>query len=216
MNKRNVKEYFEDIASDFDSYYDKPDGYLDSIINAWLRRPGLLKRLEISLDLSDPKIGKNVLDIGCGSGKFVVECAKKGATVVGIDISKEMIEIAKEFCKKNNVDVDLKVGDATIGLPEGFDVCIALGVFEYFKDPMPILKNMMKSTKQGGKVIFSVPSSYALQTPLRNMLLYYRNVKCYYHTRNSVESLLYDLKSNIRKTEIYSYGPGMVVYTEKV
>lgn len=215
MNNTRIKEYFEDIALDFDSYYDEPDGFLDQIINSWLRRPGLLKRLKISLDFTDPAPGKRILDVGCGSGKYIVECGKRGAEVTGIDISKEMLKIAKNFCEQNYVKAEFKHGDVTEPLPKGFDVIAALGVFEYFEDPKPILKNMFASTKNGGKILFSVPSSFALQTPLRKLLLYYRNVKCYYHTEKSALSLLDDFKENISKVDISKYGPGMVICINK-
>lgn len=213
--RREVKDYFEDIASDFDSYYESPKGILDKIINAGLRRPGLIKRLNISLEASNPHQGKRILDVGCGSGKFVVECAKRGAEVWGIDISREMIEIAKDFCVKNKVEAELEIGDATEELPKGFDVCVALGVFEYFEDPKPVLENMFAATINGGKIIFSVPSLFTFQTPLRNVLLYYRNVKCYYHTKTRVVSLLDEFKKDIEKIEFYSYGPGLVVCVER-
>ena len=212
---REVKDYFEDIASDFDSYYESPKGIFDRIINAWLRRPGLIKRLKISLEASNPTPGKKILEVGCGSGKFVVECAKRGADVCGIDISREMIEIAKDFCEKNKVEAELRIGDATEELPKGFEVCIALGVFEYFEDPRTVLENMFASTNEGGKIIFSVPSLFTFQTPLRNVLLYYRNVKCYYYTKKRVLSLLSDLKEDIEKIEFYNYGPGLVMCVER-
>lgn len=213
--RREVKDYFEDIASDFDSYYESPKGILDKMINAGLRRPGLIKRLKISLEASNPHQGKRILDVGCGSGKFVVECAKRGAEVWGMDISIEMIEIAKDFCVKNKVEAELEIGDATEELPKGFDVCVALGVFEYFEDPKQILRNMFASTEKGGKIIFSVPSWFTFQTPLRNVLLYYRNVKCYYYTKTRVVSLLDEFKKDIEKIEFYSYGPGLVVCVER-
>jgi len=213
--RREVKDYFEDIASDFDSYYESPKGIFDRMINAWLRRPGLIKRLKISLEASNPQPGMRILDVGCGSGKFIVECAKRGAEVCGVDISREMIEIAKDFCEKNNVEAELRIGDVTEELPKGFDVCVALGVFEYFEDPKPILRNMFASTNGGGKIIFSVPSLFTFQTPLRNVLLYYRNVKCYYYTKKRVMSLLDDFMDDIEKIEFYSYGPGLVICIER-
>ncbi len=213
--RREVKDYFEDIASDFDSYYESPKGIFDRMINAWLRRPGLIKRLKISLEASNPQPGMRILDVGCGSGKFIVECAKRGAEVCGVDISREMIEIAKDFCEKNNVEAELRIGDVTEELPKGFDVCVALGVFEYFEDPKPILRNMFASTNGGGKIIFSVPSLFTFQTPLRNVLLHYRNVKCYYYTKKRVMSLLDDFMDDIEKIEFYSYGPGLVICIER-
>lgn len=212
---REVKSYFEDIASDFDSYYERPKGILDKIINVWLRRRHLIKRLKITLDLSNPTLGKKILDVGCGSGKFIVECAKRDAEVYGIDISKEMIEIAKKFCEKNNAKVELEVGDAAKELPSGFDVCVALGVFEYFEDPKPILRNMFASVNKGGIIIFSVPSLYAFQTPLRKILLYYRKVKSYHYTKKRVFSLLDTYNEDIKKIDFNSYGPGLVVSIEK-
>jgi 2-polyprenyl-3-methyl-5-hydroxy-6-metoxy-1,4-benzoquinol methylase len=213
--RREVKDYFEDIASDFDSYYESPKGIFDRIINAWLRRPGLIKRLKITLDVSNPHIGRRILDVGCGSGKFVVECAKRDAEVWGMDISKEMIEIAKEFCEKNNVEAELRIGDATKELPKGFDVCVALGVFEYFENPKPILMNMFASTEKGGKIIFSVPSLFTFQTPLREVLLYHRNVKCFYYTKKRVAVLLDDFEEDIKQITFYRYGPGLVVCVER-
>ncbi|HEY3362784.1 MAG TPA: class I SAM-dependent methyltransferase [Methanosarcina sp.] len=203
---RNVGEYFETIASDFDSYYEKPKNNLDALINAGLRRPGLLKRLKITLTLSNPKEEMKILEIGCGSGKYIVECAKKGADTWGIDISPEMIRLAKRFCAENQVHAHLSVGDALKKLPQGFDVCVALGVFEYFKNPLPILNNMIAATNKNGKIIFSVPKQYAFQTPLREMMLHYRNVDCYYYTKGKVKKLL-----NNKNHNIYDYGPGYVV-----
>ena len=212
---KEVKDYFEEIAIDFDSYYESPNGFFSNMINIWLRKPGLFRRLKIALKASDPKNGLKILDIGCGSGKFIVECAKRGAEVHGIDISKEMIEIAKDFCKKNKVNAELKVGDATKELPKDFDVSVALGVFEYFENPMPILKNMFLSTKKNSKIIFSVPSLFAFQTPLRKILLSYRKVKCYYYTKKRILSLINNFKDGIKSIEFYSYGPGFVVCFER-
>lgn len=203
---RDVGEYFETIARDFDAYYDKPKNMIDAFINAWLRRPGLLKRLKIALAISEPRPGMRIFDIGCGSGKYVVECAKKGADTWGMDISPEMIRLATQFCEKNNVKAHLFVGDATRELEQGFDVCTVLGVFEYFKDPLPILNNMLATINPNGKIIFSVPKLYTFQMPLREAMLNSRNVDCYYYTKSKIAKLL-----NGGNYKIHDYGPGYVV-----
>lgn len=105
----------------------------------------------------------------------------------------------KVFCEKNNVEAELRIGDATKELPKGFDVCVALGVFEYFENPKYILMNMFASTEKGDKIIFSGPSLFTFQTPLREVLLYHRDVKCYYYTKKGVMSLLDDFKQDIKK-----------------
>jgi len=47
-----------------------------------------------ALELLDPKPGETILDIGCGDGTLTAEIAARGATVVGIDNSPEMIAAA--------------------------------------------------------------------------------------------------------------------------
>lgn len=210
---KDVKRYFEDIAVDFDSYYESPSNPFSALINAWLRRPGLLKRLKISIEMTELNPGKRILDIGCGSGKYVVECAKCGAEVTGIDISEEMIRLAKQFGKQNGVSVTFEVGDATKNLPTGFDVITALGVFEYFKDPGIILDKMIESINDDGQVIFSVPKLFTFQYPLRELMLKWRGVKCYYYTKNRIMNIL---KNYDGEVQIYDYGPGYVVSIKKI
>jgi 2-polyprenyl-3-methyl-5-hydroxy-6-metoxy-1,4-benzoquinol methylase len=211
---KKVNEYFEDIAADFDSYYERPKGLVNKVVNAWLRKPGLIKRMKIALKLMDPCSGKRILDVGCGSGKLAIECAKRGAEVYGTDVSTNMIEIAKKHCEKNNVKVELVVGDALKGLPKNFDISIALGVVEYLDCPDVLLGNMLGSVKNGGKVIFSVPSFFAFQTLIRKVYLYFRKVKCYFYTRRKLLRLVSSFKE-VGGIEIYSYGPGFVVQLTK-
>ncbi len=55
---------------------------------------------------------KTVLDLGCGTGIFSVGAALTGAKkVVGIDVDKSCIEIARNYAKKNNLDVTFLIQD---------------------------------------------------------------------------------------------------------
>jgi ubiquinone/menaquinone biosynthesis C-methylase UbiE len=49
------------------------------------------------------KRGQKVLDIGCGTGALTLRAALKGATVKGIDVNLQMLEIAKKRANKMNV-----------------------------------------------------------------------------------------------------------------
>jgi len=68
-------------------------------------------------------INKNdiVLDIGCGNGALSCDVGKKAKKVVGIDLNKNNIIIAKEkYCVPNT---EYMVGDVTTDLPnKNFDV----------------------------------------------------------------------------------------------
>jgi putative methylase len=53
---------------------------------------------------------KTILDLGCGTGIFSVGAAVTGAKkVIGIDIDENAIKNAKDFAKKNNLEIDFKI-----------------------------------------------------------------------------------------------------------
>jgi len=104
--------------------------------------------------------GKVVLDIGCGRGEVVDYCAKKGAEkVVGIDFSKDAIEIASEFNRDNtNVElIEMEVID--INFKNVFDVVFMLDVIEHIPDEeMQVIYPKVYSTlKKNGMLILHTP-----------------------------------------------------------
>lgn len=55
---------------------------------------------------------KTIIDLGCGTGIFSVGAALAGAKkVTGIDADKDVITIAKEYAKKNNLEIEFMVND---------------------------------------------------------------------------------------------------------
>ena len=50
---------------------------------------------EAALDLLDPQPGERILDVGCGEGSLTAKIAERGATVLGIDNSPDMIAAAR-------------------------------------------------------------------------------------------------------------------------
>jgi trans-aconitate 2-methyltransferase len=61
------------------------------------------------VDLLDPKPGKTIVDLGCGTGHLTAQIAQRGATMIGLDASPEMIRQAKQ----NYPALDFRVADAT-------------------------------------------------------------------------------------------------------
>jgi len=82
---------------------------------------------------------KTILDIGCGTGGFMLKAKKAGFEVVGIDISEEMINLAKSK--------GLEVYHKDLCEFEGkFDACVAIfDVINYMNDEY--LKNFFKCVK---------------------------------------------------------------------
>ena len=60
----------------------------------------LIKELKITK-------GDRLLDVGCGDGKYLVEFAKKGFEVTGLDFSSSMLEQAEQRARRDGVSVKL-------------------------------------------------------------------------------------------------------------
>ena len=91
--------------------------------------------------------GQKILDIGCGWGSFAKFAAEKyKVSVVGITVSKEQVEFAKDFCK--GLPVEIKVMDYR-NLNEKFDHIISIGMFEHvgpknYREYLRIAKRCLK------------------------------------------------------------------------
>ena len=94
-----------------------------------------------------------VLDIGCGNGALTFEIAKKARKVVGIDLDKKYIKIAKKKYWAPNIKY--LVGDATKDLPnQKFDVIILSNVLEHIENRIEFLQ---KIKNLAPKILIRVP-----------------------------------------------------------
>ena len=62
--------------------------------------------------------GERVLDVGTGSGYQAAVLAELGATVVSIERIPELAEQARRNLEQAGYDVDVRIGDGTLGVPE--------------------------------------------------------------------------------------------------
>ncbi len=112
-----------------------------------------------------------VLDIGCTTGKMAKNLNKKDCTVVGIDIDKESLKIARKHCFKT-ICIDLDDSDLlskSLGR-EQFDIIILGDVIEHLKQPGKLLKVLRKNIGKDSLVICSVPNSAFIWMRARFML----------------------------------------------
>jgi SAM-dependent methyltransferase len=105
---------------------------------------------------------KLVIDLGCGSGEEVVPLCQRGARVIGIDISPDLISIAHERLKAYGVDADLRVTSAyDTGLPdESVDVVFAMSLIHHLE--VGRVKNeICRILKPDGMFIFKEPIRFS-------------------------------------------------------
>lgn len=102
---------------------------------------------------------KTILDGGCGTGSHAILLAERGYEVTGIDLSEEMINIAKEKASKRGININFNVMDLReLHLNKKFDACILMfAVIDYLtnnKDLLRALANIRKVLKNGSLFIF--------------------------------------------------------------
>lgn len=107
--------------------------------------------------------GKKILDVGCGTGRYSVPLAKKGAEVYGIDISEGMLKAAKRKSKGLNTKYQLSDMRKIPYKDETFDKVISSLAIDHVKDYEKAILEILRVTKKGGKIIISTIHPKALQ-----------------------------------------------------
>lgn len=204
-----TQRYFDKHAERFDSIYHE-GAPLERAMNRWLRK-AIYERFAITFERSEPLAGKTVLDIGCGSGRYAVEFAKRGAArVVGVDYAPGMLALAREYAKREGVDArcEFKEGDFTTAtLEEKFDVVIAIGVFDYQDQPAAFMRRMRERSR--GKVIASFPGRSLVRMPLRKLRYWWSDCPVLFYRHEEVKALGEGF-SSVEIVPITSSGTGFM------
>ncbi len=91
----------------------------------WARRVKMLS--------SHLKPGMTVLELGCGTGSFTRELARSGADVVAIDVSPELLEMAKANCSAPNVQYQIQNAYALSYSEGAFDSVVGSSVLHHLE-----------------------------------------------------------------------------------
>ena len=105
--------------------------------------------------------GCSVLEVASGPGYLAIEIAKLGICnkIIGLDISKDFVEIAERNAKEAGVIevVEFRHGNvADIRFPDNsFDFIICTAAFKNFKEPLRALNQMCRVLKLGGNALIA-------------------------------------------------------------
>lgn len=133
------------------------DGY-----NRWAstydHEPNPLIALEesVTLDMIGDVRGQRVLDLGCGTGRYCVLLAQRGANVIGIDPSERMLERAR---LKITPTIQFELRQATLdmaGFPRGtFDLISSALTLGHIPELGPTIGEAARLLKEGGRLVIS-------------------------------------------------------------
>jgi len=99
--------------------------------------------------------GERVLDVACGTGNTAVMARARGAVVTGLDLTPELLEVArKRAAQEGYDDITWKVGDAaTLPFPDGsFDVVVSSCGLMFAPDQQQVADEVARVTRRGGRI----------------------------------------------------------------
>ena len=133
MDKKAIASYFDSLAPNWDAGLVRREDVIDTILSGAQVREGV-----------------DVLDVACGTGVLIGDYLARGArSVTGIDISPEMVSIARKKYPQPNVtffcaDVE------TAKIDRKFDCVMVYNAFPHFADPARLIGTLAGLLKPGG------------------------------------------------------------------
>jgi ubiquinone/menaquinone biosynthesis C-methylase UbiE len=144
----NEKMLFDDWSERYDSWFTTPIGKLVRQTEG-----------ELVNGLLDSQQGEFIFDAGCGTGVFTLDFLSTGASVVGLDISRPMLEVAIE--KAAHYTFSSVQGDM-LYLPfkdQIFDKTVSITALEFISDAQKAVDELFRVTRPGGWVVVGTLNS---------------------------------------------------------
>lgn len=104
-----------------------------------------------------------ILEVGTGGGWFPIFCALRGLSCKGLEISPQLIELAKENGRKRGVSPEIELGNLEdYPLPPNFyDIVMASSVFEHVEDWRTGVGKVYETLKPGGVLYFESTNKFS-------------------------------------------------------
>jgi len=185
------KSFWNEEIGSFDSIYSHRKSRVGNLLDS-IFRWDMYERFNYTLNQAEPVRGAAFLDVGCGTGVYSLELARRGAgRVVGLDIAERMVNVCTERASKEALykRTSFLHTDLTNYEPdERFAVAIGIGLFDYIKDPLPVLAKMRQSVD--GRAILSFPRRWTWRAPVRKARLALKGCDVYFYTASEIGRLL--------------------------
>ena len=101
------------------------------------------------------RAGERVLDIACGTGNTTLMARARGATVTGLDLTPELLDVARKRAADADLgDITWKEGDAEkLPFQDGaFDVVVSSCGLMFAPDQQKVADEVARVTKRGGRI----------------------------------------------------------------
>lgn len=146
MNENPRRPFYAEYAWAYDLLIDRPVRKECAAIAGWLVERGVLP-------------GADLLDAGCGTGRYAAEMARRGYVVHGIDLSPELVEVARRSITEGGLSASFAVGDI-LARPAGqYGASLCRGVLNDVVDDHDreaVFATFAQALRAGGVLILDV------------------------------------------------------------
>ncbi|WP_238339216.1 class I SAM-dependent methyltransferase [Candidatus Manganitrophus noduliformans] len=192
---------FKDVADRYDAWYQTPLGSLAHALES-----------EVIFNLAEVKPAERAIDIGCGTGIYTLELARRGSRVVGVDPSMEMIAIAREKFRRAGLPGLFVLGSAEAlpFRPSCFDLALAVTSLCFVRSPDQTIEETHRVLKQDGRLVLGELnrfSPWALWRRLKGLFTDTIYNQAHFWGRRKLERLLQRKGFRIGATRILLHFP---------
>ena len=144
--KNETEQNWDEMSAAYENFTEDEDSYSYTI--EWPCIEKMLPKLD----------GKKVLDLGCGTGRFDFLFEKENPlSILGVDISQQMLNIAKNKAMKRSSKVKFiqyDINNLNTYNNEQFDFIFSSTTFHYIRDINGLFKNMYNLLEEKAPVLF--------------------------------------------------------------
>lgn len=190
---------FSSLAPTYDAWYSTPLGSLCDKLEK-----------DAVFSLANVKEGELVLDVSCGTGNYSLELKRRGAKVIGLDISSEMLSIAKDKAQREGLKIDFIRADAAMPpfKDNSFDLITSILILEFADKPDKMIKEWKNLLKPDGRMVIGFLNRYSLWALKRRLKAIFKDTiwrRARFYPADEMQRLLADagLKSIESRESIY-------------
>jgi 2-polyprenyl-3-methyl-5-hydroxy-6-metoxy-1,4-benzoquinol methylase len=102
--------------------------------------------------------GSSLLDFGCGTGRSALDHARRGCKVTAYDLSPNMLSFAESKAQQAELTVEF-IPDKKLLANRKWPLVTCIGVFDYYPDPRPLLKELDEYLEGDARLVLTWPNA---------------------------------------------------------
>jgi SAM-dependent methyltransferase len=186
----NAATFFNGFAETFDTIYDQKRNLFMRWVDCTFRSDMFI-RYTMTFEALGRIEGGTILDIGCGSGPYIIEAFKRGAhRVTGIDPAPNMLTLVRQRLQQHKLEeyrCELIEGLFPGARVEPHEYAIVMGVMDYVPDAQGFLTALKPLITR--LAVVSFPSEHWFRTPFRKMRYRLRRCPVYFYHEARIRHL---------------------------